>query len=65
MVDWKEHDHKVINSHALADPNYLNAPRNCGILKFFLTLGHWAQPELLQYLINLWDINQEISMIWD
>lgn len=50
---------------ALEDLNCLDALRNCGLLKLFLTPGLRAQPELLQYLISLWDIGQEVFVIHD
>lgn len=65
MVNWKEDEHEAIDSQALEYPNYLSALRNCEILKLFLTLELQAQPELLQYLISLWDVNREIFVIWD
>jgi len=49
----------------MANPNFLDALSNCGLLKFFLALGLQAQPKLLQYLISLWDVNQEIFIIGD
>lgn len=65
MVDWKEHDHKDVDTQEMNDPNCLNALRNCGLLKFFLTPRMRAQLELLSYLISLWDINREILIICD
>ena len=65
MVDWKEHEHDDIEPQEMAVPNCLDALRNCGLLKLFLTPGLRAQLELLQYLISLWDVNQEIFMISD
>ena len=65
MVDWKEREHEDVDTQALNDPNCLNTLRNCGLLKFFLTLGMRVQPELLRYLISLWDINREIFIIGD
>ena len=65
MVDWKEHEHEDVDTQAMNDPNYLDALRNYGLLKFFLKPGMGAQLELLQYLISLWDINQEIFIIGD
>ena len=65
MVDWKEHEHEDIDTETMVDPNCLNAIRNCGLLKFFLTPGLRAQPELLQYLISLWDVKREVFMIRD
>lgn len=65
MVDWKEQEHEDVDTQAMNDPNFLEALRTCRILKFFLTLGMQAQPDLLRYLISLWDINQEIFVISD
>lgn len=65
MVDWKERGHENVDTQAPNDRNCLNTLRNCGLLNFFLTTGMWAQPELLRYLISLWDINQEIFIIGD
>ena len=63
MVYWKERGHEDLNTQALNDPNFLEALRACGLLKFFLTPGMEAQPKLLRYLISLWDINREIFVI--
>lgn len=65
MVDWKEQEHEDVDTHAVNDQNCLEALRACGLLKFFLTPGMRAQPELLWYLISLWDINWEIFVIGD
>ena len=65
MMDWKEREHKDFDTQALNDPNYLEALRACGLLKFFLTPGMQAQLALLRYLIILWDINREIFVIGD
>ena len=54
-----------MDTQALNYPNYLNALRDYGLLKFFLTPRMRVQPELLQHLISLWDINQEIFVIGD
>ena len=65
MVDWKEREHEDVDTKAMNDPTFQEALRACGLLKFFLTPGMRAQPELFQYLINLWDINREIFVIGD
>lgn len=65
MVDWKEREHGEVDIEALNDPNCLEALRACGLLKFFLTPGIQAQPELLRYLISIWDNNREIFVIGD
>lgn len=65
MVDWEEREHEDIDTQAIADPNCLYALRNCGLLKFFLTLGLRGQLKLMWYLITHWDVNQEIFIIGD
>lgn len=65
MVDWKECEHENIDTQAMANPNCLDDLWNNGILKFFLSLGMWDQPEMLWYLISLWDMNREIFVIGD
>lgn len=65
MVDWKEREHEDVDTQEMNDPNFPEALRACGLLKFFLTLGMSAQPGLVRYLISLWDINQEIFFIGD
>ena len=37
----------------------MDALQNFGLKKFFLTPCLRAQPELLQYLISIWDENEE------
>ena len=43
----------------------MEALKNYGLKNFFLTPCLRAQPELLQYLINIWDKNQEKFILWD
>lgn len=50
---------------AMEDEACMDALRNCGLKKFFLTPCLRAQPELLKYLINLWDENEEVFRLRD
>ena len=43
----------------------MNALRNYGLKKFFLTPCLRAQPELLQYLVSIWDENKEVFKLRD
>ena len=65
QISWKEWENEDVDTQAMNDPNCLEALTACGILKFFLTPRMRAQPELLRYLISLWDINWEIFVIGD
>ena len=58
MVDLKEWEYEDVDTQAMNDPNCLEALRACELLKFFLTPRMQAQPELLEYLISLWEINR-------
>jgi hypothetical protein len=33
--------------------------RKCGLLKFFKTQGMRAQLRLLEYLVHMWDVNEQ------
>ena len=43
----------------------MNALRNCGLKNFFLIPCLRAQPELLQYLINIWDEQEQVFKLRD
>ena len=43
----------------------MEALRNCGLKEIFLTPCLQAQPELLQYLVSIWDENQENFILRD
>lgn len=43
----------------------MNALRDCGLKKFFLTPYLRAQPELLQFIIDLWDVDDEVFHLRD
>lgn len=43
----------------------MEALRDCGLKKFFMTPCLRAQPELLQYLISVWDVDREKFIIHD
>ena len=64
-IEWKEREHGDEDEEAMQNQNCMNALRDCGLKKFFLTPCLRAQPELLQYLINLWDENDQVFRIRD
>ena len=58
MVIWKEREHEIPDTQA-ANPPTVEALRNCGLLKYFCVPGMKAHIRLLEYIINMWDPNQE------
>jgi len=63
VIEWKQRGHETEDHQASQNPEYLNALRKCGLIKFFRTTLLRAQMELLLYLISLWDVDWEIFII--
>ena len=59
MVIWKEREHEVLENQAANDPATIEALRNCGLLKYFRVPGMKAHIRLLEYIIGMWDLDQE------
>jgi len=60
VVEWKEREHDSVDELAIEDEACMDALRDCGLKKFFPTPYLQAQPELLQYLINILDENDQV-----
>ena len=59
MVIWKEREHETSDVQDVNDPRTIEALRNCGLLKYFRVPGMKAHVRLLEYIINMWDPDQE------
>ena len=65
VIEWKELEHDEEDELAMENERCIEALKDCGLKKFFLTPCLRAQLELLQYLISIWDENQENFIIRD
>ena len=65
VIEWKEREHGEEDEQAMENETCMNALKNCGLKKFFLTPCLRDQPELLQYLINMWDVDEQIFKLRD
>ena len=65
VIEWKEREHGEEDEMAMENEACMNALKNCGLKKFFLTPCLRAQPELLQYLVSIWDENVEFFKLRD
>lgn len=65
VIEWKEREHGEEDEHAIESEACMNALRNCGLKKFFLTPCLRAQPKLLQYLISIWDEQEQVFRLRD
>lgn len=53
---WREREHESHDLDVANDLATIQALRNYGLLKFFWLLSIRVQLELLEYLVNTWDI---------
>jgi len=60
VVEWKEREHDIVDASAIEDEGCMNALRDCGLKKFFLTSYMRSQPELLQFIIDAWDVDDQV-----
>ena len=60
VVVWKERDHDIIDALDIEDEGCMDALRDCGLKKFFLTSSMRVQPELLQFIIDRQGMNQKM-----
>jgi len=65
VVEWREREHDAIDAMALEDEACMEALRDCGLKKFFLTSYLRAQPELLRFIIDAWDIEDQVFRLRD
>jgi len=65
VVEWREREHDAIDSMALEVEACMDALRDCGLRKFFLTSYLRAQPELLRFIVDAWDIEDQVFRLRD
>jgi len=60
MLEWREREHEDDEFESLNDMGTVNALRQCGLLNFFKIHGMRAQLRLLEYLVHMWDVDQQV-----
>jgi hypothetical protein len=60
MLEWREREHKDDDIIAGNDSSTINALRQCGLLMFFEIHVMRAQVRLLEYLVHMWDVDQQL-----
>jgi len=65
VVEWKEREHDDVDALALEEEACMEALRDCGLKKFFLTSYLRAQPELLQFIVDAWDVDDQVFHLRD
>ena len=65
VIEWKEREHGEEDEMAMENGACINALWDYALKNFFLTPCLIAQPELLQYLVRIWDENEELFKLQD
>jgi hypothetical protein len=60
VLEWRKREHEEYNAIARNHPPTIAALRNCGLLKYFRIPGMRAKVRLLQYLVRMWDPDQQV-----
>ena len=63
VLEWREREHEEDNANAEKHPPTLAALRDYGLLKYFSILGMRAQVRLLEYLVRMWDLDQQVFIM--
>ena len=58
MIIWKEREHDMVDFQAVSDPATIEALQNCGLLKYIRVLGMNTCIHLLEYIIDMWYLEQ-------
>jgi hypothetical protein len=60
VLEWREREHEDDNATAENYPPTLATLRDCGLLKYFRIPGMRAQVQLLEHLVQMWDLDQQV-----
>jgi hypothetical protein len=63
VIEWREREHKEDNANAENHPPTIAALRDSGLLKYFRFPGMRAQVRLLEYLVRMWDPDQQVFIV--
>lgn len=65
VIEWMEREHGEEDEMVIENEACMTALKNYGLNKFFLTPCLRAQLELLQYLVSIWNENEEVFKLRD
>ena len=59
MVVWKEQEHELEEIHGANNQGTTNTLCECGLLKFFKVHSMRVQIRLLEYILKMWNPEQQ------
>jgi hypothetical protein len=63
VLEWWKREHEEDNANAENNPPTITALRDCGLLKYFRIPGMRVQVRLLEYLVRMWDLDQQVFIV--
>jgi hypothetical protein len=63
VLEWLEREHEEDNANAENHPPTIASLRDCGLLKYFCIPCMRAQVRLLEYLVRMWDPDQQVFLM--
>jgi len=60
VLEWRKMEHEEDNAITENHPPTIATLRNCVLLKYFRIPGMRAQVRLLEYLVHMWDPDQQV-----
>lgn len=64
-MEWREHEHEKEDIASLNHPETIQALENCGLYKCLTILGMKSQLDLLQWIVDKWNVEEEFFIIGD
>ena len=63
MLIWQEREHEEVDEAAMIHSPTLQVLRACQLIKFWAISGMRAQVDLLTWLVNQWDVQDQCFVI--
>ena len=65
MLEWRECEHEAVDDMAMNNPAIMRTLRDFSLYKFRAIQGMRAQVELMTWLVNKWDVQEQCFIIGD
>jgi hypothetical protein len=63
MLEWRVREHEDEYYFVRNDPRMVNSLQQCELLEFFKIQGMRPQLRLLEYLVHMWDVDQQVFCV--
>jgi hypothetical protein len=60
VLQWREREHEEDDAFFANKPGTISSLQDCVLLKFFFIPGMRAHVRILEYLVHMWDVEQQV-----